>query len=325
MSRNITDLHPRLQVLCNQLVSECEKQGIKIRIGECFRTVDEQNELYAKGRTAPGSIVTNARGTSYSSMHQWGVAFDFFLNMDIDGDGAVSDDAFNNSTRMFNKVGAIGVSLGLEWGGNWKSIVDTPHFQLPDWGSTASKLKSTYGTPDEFKKTWGNVPTPAPVVPKPTPTPAPAPVTTSLLVAKGTVKKGSKGTNVALLQFNLNCVINAGLTVDGIAGSATDKAIRTFQKNYGLSVDGIYGANSHAKMMKLKGSMVANATIKKGSKGTNVKVLQNALNFVINAGLKVDGDAGSATANAIKTFQNKYGLSADGIYGAKSEAKMRTI
>ena len=153
--RNVSQLHPELKKKVVKLQKECLKAGIKIKIGECFRTVAEQNALYAKGRTAPGSIVTNAKGNSYSSMHQWGIAFDFFLDMDVDKDGKTSDDAFNNATKLFNKVGAIGKKLGLEWGGDWKSIKDLPHFQLPDWGSTASQLKAKYGTPDKFKATWG--------------------------------------------------------------------------------------------------------------------------------------------------------------------------
>ena len=86
-------------------------------------------------------------------MHQWGVAFDFYLKMDVDGDGVISDDAFNNSTGLFEKVGALGKQIGLEWGGDW-TIKDRPHLQLPDWGSTASKLKQMYGTPDKFIATW---------------------------------------------------------------------------------------------------------------------------------------------------------------------------
>lgn len=50
-------------------------------IGECFRSVKEQEDLYAKGRSAPGKIVTNARGKSFSSQHQWGIAVDIFQNI----------------------------------------------------------------------------------------------------------------------------------------------------------------------------------------------------------------------------------------------------
>lgn len=153
--RNVSQLHHELKKKVAKLQKECLKAGIKIKIGECVRTVAEQNALYAKGRNGvPGPIVTKAKGTDYRSMHQWGVAFDFFLDMDVDKDGKKSDDVFNNATKLFNKVGAIGKKLGLEWGGDWKSIKDLPHFQLPDWGSTATQLKKKYGTPDKFKETW---------------------------------------------------------------------------------------------------------------------------------------------------------------------------
>lgn len=144
--RDITLCHPRLQVLAARLVDECNRKGLKIKIGETLRTVVEQNTLYAQGRTQPGNIVTNAPGSSYSSYHQWGTAFDFYRN---DGQGA-----YNESGKFFDRVGAIGVSLGLEWGGNWKSIVDKPHFQLPDWGSSTSGIKNLYQNPEEFMRTW---------------------------------------------------------------------------------------------------------------------------------------------------------------------------
>lgn len=146
MGRDITQCHPKLQELAGKLVKECKRQGLKIAIGECVRTVAEQDALYALGRTKPGKIVTNAKGRNYRSMHQWGVAFDFYRN---DGKGA-----FNEKGGFFDKVGKIGAAIGLEWGGNWKSIKDKPHFQLPDWGSTPSELIGLYGTPGNFKKTW---------------------------------------------------------------------------------------------------------------------------------------------------------------------------
>lgn len=55
---------------------------------------------------------------------------------------------------MLKKVAKIAKNLGLGWGGDWTSIVDTPHFYLKKWGSTTAKLKQLYGTPDKFKKTW---------------------------------------------------------------------------------------------------------------------------------------------------------------------------
>lgn len=143
---NVSDIHPKLKILQKKLIEECESKGLLIRITQEIRTAEEQDRLYAQGRTTSGNIVTNARGSDYSSHHQWGTAFDFCRN-----DG---NDPYYDKDGFFSKVGAIGKSIGLEWGGDWKKPVDKPHFQLPDWGSTTKELKQQYGTPDEFEKTW---------------------------------------------------------------------------------------------------------------------------------------------------------------------------
>lgn len=156
-SKELGYMHPMLVKKAAEFKKKCKKAGIKIKFSEGFRTVEEQNELYAQGRTKPGNIVTNARGSSYSSQHQWGIAVDFYLNMDIDGDGLVSDDAFNNATGMFEKAGAIATKIqGLGWGGNWKSLKDRPHIYLDKWGSNTSILKSEYETYEKFKETWSS-------------------------------------------------------------------------------------------------------------------------------------------------------------------------
>lgn len=144
--RDTNQLHPKLKLKLLQLLLLCEEKGLKIQITECLRTKEEQDALFAKGRTAPGAVVTNAPGSTYSSMHQWGVAADFCR---ADGRGA-----FDDSDGFFTKVGNIGMSIGLEWGGSWTSPVDKPHFQLPDWGSTPQRLRQLYGTPEKFFTTW---------------------------------------------------------------------------------------------------------------------------------------------------------------------------
>ncbi len=148
MSRDVNKLHPRLQAKIKELEYLCKEEGLKIGISECLRTVKEQDDLYAKGRTKPGKVVTNAKGSSYSSMHQWAIAFDFYRN---DGKGA-----YNTSGHFFEKVGKLGKKVGLEWGGEWMSIKDLPHFQLPYWGSGSTRIKRKYGTFAKFKKKWTN-------------------------------------------------------------------------------------------------------------------------------------------------------------------------
>ena len=137
-------LHPWLDQKLTVLLKKCAKKGIYLIITEGFRSKEYQDALYAKGRTAPGKIVTNAKGSTYSSQYMWGVAFDIAINVR----------KLLYDTATIRKVAVIAKGIGLGWGGDWKSIVDTPHFYLPKWGSTTSQLKAFYGTPDKFERTW---------------------------------------------------------------------------------------------------------------------------------------------------------------------------
>lgn len=73
-----------------------------------------------------------------------------------------------------------------------------------------------------------------------------------------------------------------------------------------------------------KGSLPSK-TVRKGSKGTNVKHVQTFLNWCMKSGLKVDGSCGSKTVAAIKKFQKQYKLKVDGVFGVKSKAKAQSI
>lgn len=218
--RDKTKLHPRLQKKISELEKICSDRGLKIQITECLRTKEEQDALYAQGRTKPGSKVTNAPGYSYSSMHQWGVAFDFCR---ADGKGA-----FDTSGGFFDKVGKIGQSIGLEWGGSWRSPVDKPHFQLPDWGSTPTKLKALYGSPEKFMKAW-NLKSDSPISDK------------EEEYNMKTIQKGSTGKAVRVWQ------IIVGVKPDGDFGDETVTATKKFQKKHKLTADGIVGKNTWNK------------------------------------------------------------------------------
>jgi hypothetical protein len=203
--KDITMLHPKFIVKLDRWVKECAKQGIYIKIGTCVRTEQEQNTEYAKGRTAPGIIVTNCKGSTFSSMHQWFIAADFYLDMDIDKDGKKSDDAFNDKTGMFRKAGKIAESVGLEWGGDWKTIIDKPHVQLPDWGSTAVKLRQQYKTPEQFRKTW--------------------------LPVKQSITPTSNGLDIAWAQDKLTKLCKGcKMKVDKIYGTKTEQYVLAYYK-----------------------------------------------------------------------------------------------
>lgn len=235
MARDITQLHPTLQQKVSKLKEECAKKGIKILFSECLRTKEEQDDLYAQGRSKPGNIVTNAKGSTYSSQHQWGIAIDFYIDQDVDGDGKKTDDAFNNSTKLFDKVGKIAKSIGLGWGGDWTSIKDKPHLYLKDWGSTTSKLKKKYDTPEKFFKTWKKtVAVTSATKKKETSIQKVEEKGSGYMFQPEVVKKGSKGKSVLLLQKLLRAMGYKGkngkpLELDEECGSNTEYAINAYQ------------------------------------------------------------------------------------------------
>jgi peptidoglycan L-alanyl-D-glutamate endopeptidase CwlK len=123
--KTIATLLPEVQPMARALVQKAALNGIRIKIISGLRTYAEQDELYAQGRTKPGPKVTNARG-GYSN-HNFGIAFDV---------GVFEGQKYLPDSVKYKAVGALGTDLGLEWGGNWKSIVDQPHFELrPTWAA----------------------------------------------------------------------------------------------------------------------------------------------------------------------------------------------
>ncbi|NTW53626.1 MAG: M15 family metallopeptidase [Chlorobaculum sp.] len=119
-SRHIEELHPHVQLLANQMIEECKKAEIDLLITSTYRDFESQNALYAQGRTTPGKIVTNAKGGQ--SYHNWRVAFDVVP--------IVNGKAMWNDSVLWQKIGAIGRSSGLEWAGDWKKFKEFPHFQF---------------------------------------------------------------------------------------------------------------------------------------------------------------------------------------------------
>ncbi len=119
-NQRILGLDPRLQQPANDFINEVQSfLGVNLRITQGYRSIAEQDALYAQGRTAPGNIVTWARGGQ--SYHNYGLAFDV---------AGISDGNLNYYLS-WDKIGAIGKSYGFEWGGDWASPkTDRPHFQM---------------------------------------------------------------------------------------------------------------------------------------------------------------------------------------------------
>jgi peptidoglycan L-alanyl-D-glutamate endopeptidase CwlK len=127
---NIATLLPAAQRAAQALLAAANDgrlgAGIGVKIICGTRTDAEQTALYAQGRTTPGPVVTDAPA-GYSN-HNFGIAFDV---------GIFNGGVYLDESPLYAKVGALGRTLGLEWGGDWASFTDLPHFQLPWSGSLA--------------------------------------------------------------------------------------------------------------------------------------------------------------------------------------------
>lgn len=131
----IATLLPEVRPLARALVQKADQNGVKIKIISSLRSYAEQDALYAQGRTKPGRIVTRARA-GYSN-HNFGIAFDV---------GVFEGARYLGESVKYKAVGALGMELGLEWGGNWKTIVDEPHFQLrPAWAADLTERQMLAG------------------------------------------------------------------------------------------------------------------------------------------------------------------------------------
>lgn len=122
MSRNLSDLDPRLEPLARQFLERAQAAGLSVVVTQTRRTMEEQAALYAQGRTRPGKVVTNAKPGQ--SAHNAGLAFDVAF---LAPGGLVTWEG------PWERLGEIGRSLGLEWGGDWPNFSDRPHFQFPNW------------------------------------------------------------------------------------------------------------------------------------------------------------------------------------------------
>lgn len=135
--QRIDQLHPSVRYEVEKIVAECNEAltgRAKVRITQGLRTFDEQNKLYAQGRTAPGKKVTNAKGGQ--SVHNYGFAVDICLM--IDGTVAsweTKKDWDGDKQADWMEVVVIFKRNGWNWGGDWVSFKDMPHFEKKGFGS----------------------------------------------------------------------------------------------------------------------------------------------------------------------------------------------
>jgi peptidoglycan hydrolase-like protein with peptidoglycan-binding domain len=121
-----------------------------------------------------------------------------------------------------------------------------------------------------------------------------------------TQSQGNRGVDVLAIQYLLRHQ-GYGIAADGVFGSGTVAAVKSFQSSKGLASDGIVGPNTWGALT---------ITLRNGSSGEAVKALQTQLNQKNSAGLVVDGLFGSATESAVRAFQQHAGITVDGVVGS---------
>lgn len=137
MPEILRGVHPILAQKALQMQEIAKSEGFTIRVSQGYRTWDEQDKLYAQGRTRPGKIVTNAKGGQ--SYHNYACAVDFvFIVKNL----KTGKDEISWDEKLYKNLGRWAKMVGLEWGGFW-NFVDLPHVQLPNMTSIKA-LRSTY-------------------------------------------------------------------------------------------------------------------------------------------------------------------------------------
>lgn len=134
-------VHPKLIELMKKAISD---SPYDFKIIQGLRTAAYQNELYQQGRTKPGKIVTKLDGYNKKSNHQaksdgYGHAVDIAVCGQYDQNGnyvkyTTDAEMFDNKklVEISRHVKAVAKDMGLDivWGGDWKTLYDTPHYEL---------------------------------------------------------------------------------------------------------------------------------------------------------------------------------------------------
>lgn len=149
--KRIKKSHPKIRTQLEKDYIECNNKVlgkyVRLRFAQVYRTIKEQDELYAQGRTKPGKKVTNAKGGQ--SIHNYGLAFDIVLLYDKDKNGTFETASWELNSDWY-KVVDFFKKKGYSWGGDWKSFKDNPHFEKTfgeTWRTLIKKNKDSEGYP----------------------------------------------------------------------------------------------------------------------------------------------------------------------------------
>jgi peptidoglycan L-alanyl-D-glutamate endopeptidase CwlK len=146
--QNIMSLHLKAQELARKFLTQLNGHTHQVKILSGTRTYEEQDNLYKQGRWGrPGPIVTSAKGGE--SNHNFCIAWDIGLF----DNGKYLTGATQAELSAYDLAAQRGLANGLgaslEWGGNWKSFKDRPHYQVKPTAPSMSGIRKCFeaGTP----------------------------------------------------------------------------------------------------------------------------------------------------------------------------------
>lgn len=140
----IEQAHPKIKDMLLEQYEQANNllgKNVRLRFAYVFRTPEEQRKLF-KQRPK----VTNA--DQWQSIHNYGLAFDIVLLVDVDGNGTFETATWDTKKDFDKDLESDWMEItnyfkgkGWKWGGNFKSIYDAPHFEMT-FGHSPSTLKT---------------------------------------------------------------------------------------------------------------------------------------------------------------------------------------
>lgn len=133
---NIITIAPKAQVLARKFLGIMKDNGLDVRIISGTRTYAEQDALFKKGRAGnTEQKVTNARGGQ--SNHNFGLAWDI---------GLFENGKYITTDKKYKQISLLvaGKFPELEWGGDWKSFPDFPHYQHKAIVNTIAQVRALF-------------------------------------------------------------------------------------------------------------------------------------------------------------------------------------
>jgi len=156
----------------------------------------------------------------------------------------------------------------------------------------------------------------------------------SASASSGVLKKGMQGSAVTALQKDLKKLGYLNADATGYYGDLTVSAVKSLQKRYGLTVDGIAGNATLSLIKRLTGSTsdrgtsqtaTSSVVLKKGMEGSAVTALQKDLKKLGYLSANATGYYGDLTVSAVKKLQKDYGLTQDGVAGPKTFSLIKKL